>query len=88
MTANTEIDLLTIEDVAKKLQIGEEQVRRLARGKKLAAVKVGDLWRFTPSDVADYVARNRTAASEGSSDVGRARGSASGGSEHTSTGGG
>ena len=39
---------LTVQDVAKMLQLSELKVRSLARRKDLPGVKIGGVWRFNP----------------------------------------
>jgi excisionase family DNA binding protein len=48
-------DLLTPEDVAKRLNVSEYTVRRLLRTGELQGLKVGGQWRITPSAVKDYI---------------------------------
>lgn len=55
MNTTADLDLLTLEEAAEVLKVNHETVRRLARSKKLAGFKVGDLWRFRRADVAFYV---------------------------------
>ena len=45
---------LTVEDVAKKLDITEEWVRDLIARKEIEAVKVGK-WRIKPEAVEDFL---------------------------------
>jgi len=45
---------LTVEDVAKKLDITEEWVRDLIARKEIKAVKVGK-WRIKPEDLESFV---------------------------------
>lgn len=45
---------LTVEDVAKKLDITEEWVRDLIARKEIKAVKVGK-WRIKPTDLAKFI---------------------------------
>jgi excisionase family DNA binding protein len=47
--------LLTIEQVAQRLQVKEITIRRLIWQKKLEACKVGSLWRIRPDAVEDYL---------------------------------
>lgn len=45
---------LTVEDVAKKLDITEEWVRDLIARKEIKAVKVGK-WRIRPEDLEKFI---------------------------------
>jgi excisionase family DNA binding protein len=45
---------LTVEDVAKKLDITEEWVRDLIARKEIKAVKVGK-WRIKPEDLESFI---------------------------------
>lgn len=39
--------LLTVEDVARRVRVSSDHVRRAARSKQLEGYKVGRSWRFT-----------------------------------------
>lgn len=45
---------LTIEEVAKILQIGERSVYRFIKAKELKATKIGG-WRITEKDLQDFI---------------------------------
>jgi excisionase family DNA binding protein len=47
-------EFLTIEDVAKLLQIGERSVYRFIESKELKATKIGG-WRITKEDLQDFI---------------------------------
>jgi len=54
---------MTLEDVAKRLHVSERTVVRLVvERKELKGYKVGRSWRFEPSDVEDYIERQRRKA--------------------------
>ena len=45
----------TIEEVAKKLQITENTLRRLLRNKKIKGLKVGKEWRIKEIDLDEFL---------------------------------
>ena len=47
--------MLTIHDVASKLNVDERTVRELIRKNELRAIKVGKEWRITEDDLDAYV---------------------------------
>ena len=47
----TRREYLTTDEVAAKLGISPETVRRLARSGKIPAIRYGKLWRFDPAVV-------------------------------------
>lgn len=47
--------MLTIHDVAAKLNVDERTVRELIRKNELRAIKVGKEWRVTEDDLDSYV---------------------------------
>ena len=49
---------LTVEDVAKKLDITEEWVRDLIARKEIKAVKIGK-WRIRPEDLEEFINSRR-----------------------------
>lgn len=55
-------ELLTVADVARLLKISVSSVRRLQRRRQLPFVKVGGHVRYTRSDVAEYLTRQRVEA--------------------------
>lgn len=50
---------MTLEDVAKRLQVSERTILRLLDKKQLKGYKVGRAWRFEHSDVEAYIRRQR-----------------------------
>ncbi len=55
----TDEKLLSVREVADRLNIPERTVTHLAASGDLVGVKVGRAWRFRPSDVSSYLQRNR-----------------------------
>jgi excisionase family DNA binding protein len=55
----TEIDLLTIKEVAAMLKTSVSLVRRLQQGRHIAFIKVGGSIRFHEQDIIEYL-RQRT----------------------------
>ena len=51
--------LLTIKDVAYRLQLSERTVRRLVDAGELLAFRVGRQWRILPKDLQKYLDRSR-----------------------------
>jgi excisionase family DNA binding protein len=51
---------LTVKQVAEKLRIPVSSVQRYIRKKKLAAHRVGRIYRISPADLEQYLQRNRT----------------------------
>ena len=47
--------MMTIHDVAEKLNVDERTVRELIRKNELRAIKVGKEWRVTENDLDGYV---------------------------------
>src|SRR5829696_4890771 len=47
--------LLSLEDVAERLQVSDQSVRRWIKAGKLAAYKPGLEWRIRPSDLEDFL---------------------------------
>ena len=47
--------LLSLEDVADRLQVSDQSVRRWIKAGKLAAYKPGLEWRISPSDLEDFL---------------------------------
>jgi excisionase family DNA binding protein len=48
-------DLLTIEEIAAKLRVNLDTVRRLLRQKKLPGVKIGAQWRVSAAALRAYI---------------------------------
>jgi len=55
-------DLLTADEVARRLRATPRFVRRLVAERRIEYVKVGRLVRFESRAVADYIGRHRVAA--------------------------
>jgi excisionase family DNA binding protein len=55
----SEIELLTLSEVAKLLKISARGVRRLQQRRKIPFVKVGGVVRFVKNDVRTYLLHNR-----------------------------
>jgi excisionase family DNA binding protein len=53
------IELLTIPEVAELLKISISGVRRLQQGRLIPFIKIGGSVRFTKSDLAVYLKKNR-----------------------------
>lgn len=49
-------DLLTVQDVAAKLKVTPQYVRKLIKERKLAAVRIGSQWLIRPEAVDGYIA--------------------------------
>ncbi len=56
----TDDKLLTVEQVAERLQVHEETVRVWIRRKQLNAVQIGNEYRITPPDLRDFIERRKT----------------------------
>jgi excisionase family DNA binding protein len=57
--SRSQIELLTIPDVARLLKISVSGVRRLYQDRRLPFVKVGGSVRFLASDIKSYLTRQR-----------------------------
>lgn len=55
MNAGQEIELLTMQDVAKLLKVSASTVRRLQQGRRIPFIKVGGSIRFTKDDIIDFL---------------------------------
>jgi excisionase family DNA binding protein len=55
-------ELLDVKQVQDKLKISERTVFRLIKNGELRGFKVGREWRFEPSDIEDYIRRQREKA--------------------------
>jgi excisionase family DNA binding protein len=55
-------ELLSLEDVAKRLDVPPRFVRRLVAERRITYHKVGRYVRFHERDIADYLAANRVEA--------------------------
>ncbi len=47
--------LLTLQEIAKRLQISETTLYKLARNGKIPAIKVGNQWRFKMEDIDSWL---------------------------------
>lgn len=56
--SDTEVQLLTTEQVARRLAVDPNTVRRWIKAGDLEAVKAGRGWRVHPTEYAAFVARN------------------------------
>ena len=56
----TDEQLLTVEQVAKRLQVHEETVRVWIRRKQLNAVQIGNEYRITSNDLRDFIEGRKT----------------------------
>lgn len=61
----TDERLLTSKEVADRLKVSPRMVQKLAQTGELPRVRVGDLYRFRPVDVDDYIRLNRQPKEEG-----------------------
>jgi excisionase family DNA binding protein len=66
--------LLTLAEVAERLNTTPRHVRRLVFERRIAYRKLGRYVRFHPDDVAEYIAANRVEAARPASDRLRAVG--------------
>lgn len=57
-------ELLNIKQVQEILGVSERTVFRLIKDKKLEGFKVGREWRFEPSDIDNFISRQRREAEE------------------------
>ena len=57
-------NLLTVKEVAEKLRLTEEAVRRLLRSNQLHGYTVQGSWRVKPEDLADYLKRRANFTTE------------------------
>ena len=58
--ADSDIEILTLDEVAVYLKAGKRTVYRLAAEGKLPAFKLGGTWRFRRSDLDEWIAANLT----------------------------
>ena len=58
--------LLDTKQVAEWLGVSERQVTKMAAERKIAAIKVGTVWRFRTEDVEAFIKQNRSAPPEAS----------------------
>jgi len=55
-------NILTLEEVAKRLRVSERTILRLLKQQRIKGYKVGRAWRFEPTDVEEYVQHQRKEA--------------------------
>lgn len=48
-------DMLTIKEVAEKLDVSTRTINRYIKEGKLTAYKVGNKWRFTPEEIQRFI---------------------------------
>lgn len=66
--ADSDIEILTLDEVAAYLKAGKRTVYRLAAEGKLPAFKLGGTWRFRRSDLDEWIAANLTTKDTRASD--------------------
>jgi excisionase family DNA binding protein len=54
-TRSPKTDILMIKDVAEYLKVTERTIYRLAAAKKIPAFKVGGSWRFSRTDLDNWI---------------------------------
>jgi len=59
----SEMELLTPEQVAQRLQVKARTVQEWLRSGRLVGLKLGKLWRIRPNDLAAFLDRQQPAAS-------------------------
>jgi excisionase family DNA binding protein len=64
-TSTNEEQILTIKQVADYLRVTERTIYRLAAAKKIPAFKVGGTWRFSRSDIENWIRQQTVGSSEG-----------------------
>ena len=57
-------DILTINEVAEYLKIGERTMYRLVAAKKVPAFKVGGTWRFSRADIESWIKQQSLSAAD------------------------
>ena len=65
----TEERLLSARDVAELLNVSPRMVQKIAQQGDLTPVRIGDLLRFRPVDVEDYIHQRRQPPAEKRPDV-------------------
>jgi excisionase family DNA binding protein len=60
--------LLEIFQVARRLRLSDETVRRMLRRRELTGYRVSQRWRVAPADLARFLANARSDAKNGTSD--------------------
>lgn len=66
--AESEVEILTLDEVAAYLKAGKRTVYRLAAEGKLPAFKLGGTWRFRRRDLDRWIAANLTCKNSVASD--------------------
>jgi len=51
----TDVRMLSTSELAKKLNISVQMIRRYVHEKKLRVTKFGSLWRFAPNDIKKFL---------------------------------
>lgn len=59
-TPPNEGEILTIKEVAEYLKVTDRTIYRLAGAKKIPAFKVGGTWRFSRTDIDEWIRRQST----------------------------
>lgn len=59
MTAFRDERLLTIAQVAERLQLTENTIRKYVRAGNLPALKAGRVWRVRESDLLEFIQRDK-----------------------------
>lgn len=59
MTAFRDEKLLTVDQVAERLQLRPNTIRIYLRDGRLPALKAGRVWRVRESDLLEFIARDR-----------------------------
>ena len=60
--AKEQIELLTVKEVAKLLQLSVPSVRDLQARRQISFIKVGGALRFEKRDIIEYIKRRKVAA--------------------------
>lgn len=58
-------EILTIREVADYLKVTERTIYRLAGAKKIPAFKVGGTWRFSRTEIDQWIKQQSSAADDG-----------------------
>ena len=57
--------VFTIDEIAERLRVSRDTVRRLIERGELRAMKIGSQWRIAEEDLDAYVRRTTTSSAEG-----------------------
>ena len=60
--ATAEQEILTISEVAKYLKVAQRTIYRLAGARKIPAFKVGGAWRFSKTEIDQWIKRQTEVA--------------------------